>query len=246
MNGAQQTTASWHDFIRRFHSDLRIVAFDFPGVGRSRIDEGDPHLTFAEQVGIVEAVAAATHGGSVALFGASWGGLVAAAAAASGNVPVERLLLASFGVRPIDSIVRMIERGHEMFERGERAAVGQLMVEGFGAGLPEPFQRRIVEQFAALDETSVSALRRHADFVQNLEHAAEHVDFRAIEAPTLIVNGELDTIIDNADLPTIATQIPDAHAVVLPGLGHFLHQEVGGECVFDVYGDFLCVHALAA
>lgn len=245
VNGAQQTTASWRDFAERADGTLRLVTFDFPGVGRSQIVSGDPYLSFEEQIAVVTHVIEQYGDDVVSLFGASWGGLIAAAAAARLGERVDRLLLGSFGVRPNAALVDLVEASRGMFAEGRSEEVGRMMTEVFGAGLPEEFKQRIALQFRVMDDVAIKALLRHADFVTGIVDAGREIDFGAITAETLIVNGERDTIIDLSDLDAIVEVVPDCRAIVVPGAGHFLHQEVGHEHVCDLYLDFLTAPAKA-
>lgn len=249
VNGAQQTTASWRGFAEhaavRAPGRLRLVTFDFPGVGRSEIVSGEPHLSFEEQISVVTHVIEEYGDDVVSVFGASWGGLIAAAAAARLGDRVDRLLLGSFGIRPNAALVDVVAAGHRLFGEGRHEDVGRMMTEVFGGRLPEEFKERIAGQFREMDDTAVAALLRHADFVTGIGDASREVDLAAITAETLIVNGECDTIIDLGDLDEIVSSIPDCRSVVVPDAGHFLHQEVGHEDVCDLYLDFLTAPAKA-
>jgi hypothetical protein len=67
----------------------------------------------------------------------------------------------------------------------------------------------------------------------------EHVDLERITVPTLIINGELDEILDTSDLAEITCAMPCAQAMLVPGAGHFLHQEEGRAHLHALYRPFL-------
>ena len=94
VNGAQQTMAVWRSFITYFSDDFSVVTFDFPGQGRAQIVKGGAGVSFEEQLEILRQVILEASGGtSVYLFGASWGGIIAAGVAAIYPALVKKLVL---------------------------------------------------------------------------------------------------------------------------------------------------------
>ena len=82
VNAAQQTMGAWGPLARRFsRAGYRVVLFDFPNQGRASTAPGA--LRLIEQADLLHLVVKEVSPGQpVALCGASWGALVAAAAAA--------------------------------------------------------------------------------------------------------------------------------------------------------------------
>jgi pimeloyl-ACP methyl ester carboxylesterase len=68
---------------------------------------------------------------------------------------------------------------------------------------------------------------------------ARGVDVRQIKCQTIIVHGEIDTIVDAADAMSLAAQIPNAVFKSIPGVGHFLHLE--SEAVLEIYERILAM-----
>lgn len=239
INGAQQTMGSWSSFIQHLGKDLKIITFDFPGVGRSEIVSGPPQVTFEEQLQVIhEVIQTLESSRKVGLMGASWGGIIAAAAAARFPGHVDRLLLASFGLRPNEMILKLINEGLELIEMGRGEEVGPLFIKGFGQNLPDSFKQKITAQFQGMNERSLKALHHHAAFVRGISDARQHIQLDQIVAPTLIMNGEEDVILDPGDLAEVERAIPVSRGIRVPRTGHFLHQESGRGFLLDVYRDF--------
>lgn len=226
INGAQQTMAAWASFVRYFSPYFSIVVFDFPGQGRSRTMVGHPSMTLDEQVELLHQIASEVGGGqSVCVFSASWGGIVAAAYAARYPRNVERLLLASFGLRVNSKLADLIDLGIRLIERGNKQEIGVQIVENFGRMLPGEFKQKVLSQFESMGPDKLESFYRHLVFCREISDLREAIPFEAIRAQTTIMNGEDDPIIDPQDALLAAERIPDCQAVVVPRAGHFMHFE---------------------
>ena len=115
INGIQQSMAMWHSFVRRFEPSYRIVLFDNPHQGTSRIVSGSSTVTLDEQVEILDAVVKATSGATrPTICSASWGGVVALAYAARHPDRLRSLILASMGMRANQAMIELITKGLAM------------------------------------------------------------------------------------------------------------------------------------
>lgn len=237
VNGVQQSMAMWQSFIARFSRKYRIVLFDFPNQGKAKITSGSDQISLNEQIEILHAVLDKT-GTRVdaTLCAASWGGVVAAAFAASYPARITRMVLASLGTKPSRKLVETIEQGVTVGVKN-RKKMAEVLLKSFGEDLPPSIKQKIVSQFRTMTEERVRAFYEHGLFVISSKSLSEVVDLKSIKAKTILLNGEKDAIIDLDDVKLLASQIPDCEMIIVKGVGHFLHLEDAG--VLDIYETIL-------
>ena len=237
VNGIQQSMAMWQTFLSRFSGDYRITAFDFPHQGRAKIISGSDKVTFEEQVEILTAVIEkAGIKNDATLCAASWGGVIAAAFASKYPKRVRRLVLASLGTRPNQSMVDIIKQGSAL-EINDRDKMAEVIISSFGKDLPPRIKDAITRQFRSMTEDNIRAFYEHGLFVISSKRLSEMVNLKDIKAQTILLNGERDTIIDLEDVKFLATQIPNCELRIIKDTGHFLHME--REEVLDIYAEIL-------
>ena len=87
------------------------MLFDFPGQGRAQIISGSAVVSLDEQVEVLHQVLAAQNVPEKSIVaGASWGGVVVAAFASRFPQLVDKIILASFGIRVNEKLVQAIQR----------------------------------------------------------------------------------------------------------------------------------------
>lgn len=237
INGVQQSMAMWQSFIARFAHDYRIVFFDFPNQGKSKILFGPSQVTLDEQVEILSAVMEKTGVSQEGtICAASWGGVIAVAFAAKYPGRIKRLILASLGTKPNKKMVETIKRGSGL-DLDDREKMAQTLIESFGGALPERFKQNIVSQFRAMKKENIQAFYEHGLFVISSKQLSDIVDLKAIKAKTILLTGEKDAIIDLDDVKFLASQIPQCELRIIKDVGHFLHME--REDVLDIYETIL-------
>ncbi|MGD9765775.1 MAG: alpha/beta fold hydrolase [Candidatus Binatia bacterium] len=238
VSGVQQTMAVWRSLIAYFRGQYSIVIFDLPGVGRSRVLSGALEASIDEQVGILNRIIELTRRpGPLTLVGCSWGTMVVAAYAARYPSAVDKLVLASFGVRPSKRMLELIRDGQAFYERGENGKAAELIIDGFGQNISDTYKRQIIEQFKRMSPDQARTFYNHCEFVEGVQDIAEYVALDRITAPTLIINGANDEILDRADLETATTRIRNCQTRVVEDAGHFLHFERPE--ILDIYAEFL-------
>ncbi|MEE4279247.1 MAG: alpha/beta hydrolase [Halieaceae bacterium] len=238
VSGVLQTMAVWRAVAKRFSRHFSVIIFDMPGVGRSEILEGSAHVTVLEQLEVVDAlIARADPVGGLTLAGSSWGTAIAAGYASRKPEAVQQLILSSFGMKPNAVMADIIVRAEELYATGNYAAGADLIVEMFGQQIGPFYKRQIEEQFASLSDTSAEAFYLHCRNILKLGHLQDSIDLRRITAPTLIVNGADDRIVDLEDMWQARDLIPDCECILVEGVGHFLHFERPD--VLDDYEDFM-------
>jgi pimeloyl-ACP methyl ester carboxylesterase len=238
VNGAQQTMAAWRPVVKYFSRDYRLLLFDFPGQGRAQIISGSALVTLDEQVEVLHQVLSAQNAPEKSIVaGASWGGVVVAAFASRFPRLVDKIILASFGIRVNEKLLQVIREGLQLngTATGEQAA--GVIIKYFGQHLNEAFKKKMFDQFKNIKKEHLENFHAHGQVLETAKHINEVVDLHSIKAQTLIINGEMDTVMDGDDIALAAAQIANCVVKIVPGVGHFLHNE--SDDVLSIYRDFL-------
>jgi pimeloyl-ACP methyl ester carboxylesterase len=93
------------------------------------------------------------------------------------------------------------------------------------------------DQFKNINKEHMANFHAHGQLLEATTHINEVVDLRSIKAQTLIINGEMDKVMDLEDVNIAAAQISNCVVKIVPGVGHFLHNE--SDDVLSIYRDFL-------
>lgn len=237
LNGIQQSMAMWQGFVNRFVSEYRIILFNFPGQGNGRALSGSARASLEEEVDILHRVmetACVNH--EVSFCTASWGGIIALAFAAQHPYAVRRLLLGSIGTKPNRKLTEIIQAGLSLGTDNRRQFAEQI-IQGFGKNLPEAIKRKIGVQFQTMSEEHLQSFCEHGVHVLSAQTLSDHIDFKNIQAETVLIRGENDVIVDPDDVIFLSSQIPNCELKVIANVGHFLHLE--NEAVLDSYHDLL-------
>ena len=207
---------SFGAFTARLAERFTVIRYDKPGCGLSDTDGAD--LSFDGQVGAAVAVADAVRADRFSLFGASQGGQVAAAIAA--RRPERVTSLAVYGTcangadqapaEVRDSIVALVRANW---------GLGSKMLAGIFMPRPTP------EEVAAL--TRLQQAAASAEIAGQLLGAYYATDVRgllpAVRARTAVLHREADPATRFALGREVATLIPGAALVPLPGTSHLFY-----------------------
>ncbi|KGE04362.1 hypothetical protein HRUBRA_01048 [Pseudohaliea rubra DSM 19751] len=241
VSGVLQTMAVWRSITRRFAPHFRVIVFDMPGVGRSRILSGDAHVTVEEQLEVVDALLKnAAPYGELTLAGSSWGTAIAAGYAAREPDAVQQLVLSSFGMKPNAVMEHIVAHAQQLYETRDYAAGADLIIDMFGQQIGPSYKRQITAQFANLSDDSADVFYQHCRNILTLGQLQDTVDLSRIRARTLIVNGAEDRIIDLDDMWIAERMIPRCECLLVDGVGHFLHFERPE--LLDDYETFMLGH----
>ncbi|MFN3525339.1 MAG: alpha/beta fold hydrolase [Paracoccus sp. (in: a-proteobacteria)] len=198
--------------------DLR--AFDMPGHGRSGpwmpgADDPDYHTA-------VTRIAAAMIDRPLDLIGHSFGATVALRIAVAAPEAVRSLTLIEpvlFAAAPsarqdaLDShLAQLLEEGQT--EEATRAFLSIWSVDG-GANLPPAAFAQMCGQIGLVAQTA-DALRRDTGRI------LREGGLEAIEAPVLLISGEVSPPVIPAIADALAARLPDVGRAVVPGAGHML------------------------
>lgn len=206
---------------RRF----RLVVYDHRGTGAS--SEARRPCTVGTLTGDAVAVLDAADIGSAHVLGVSLGGMVAQELAIGHPGRVRRLVLASTTPG---------------WPHGYPFPASNALMVWERVGLPPALARRRRVEHALSDAT----LRERPELVGRIvAHQEAHPPRAAgarlltaagagygnrgrdalVAAPTLVVHGEADGVVDPRNSEVLAGRIPDARLVVMPGRGHLPHWE---------------------
>ncbi len=232
LNGVQQSMAMWHSFIRRFASRYRIILFNFPGQGKGRVLYGSTKASLEEELEIMHEVIKATDINDITFCTASWGGVVAMIYAERYPHMVKRLILGSLTTKANKHMLKTIQSG-TLIDTNDRGKIADNLINSMGQKLPEVIKRRIIRQFATMSAEQLRAFFEHGLFIIGERNLKDVVNFNEIQAETILLNGENDTIIDLDDVKYLASQLPDCRMEIVQDVGHFLHLE--SDDVLDFY-----------
>ncbi len=238
VHGLGYDRRGWGPLPRLLAEDFRVVLLDNRGVGESDVPEG-PYAV-AQMAADVVAVLDAAAIERAHVFGVSLGGYIAQELAVTHPGRVRRLVLASTAPGGTRSHP-MPEAGLEAFRRFpelEREAGLRLMVE---TSLGEHGVR---ERPELTDEIYRYRLERAPTFAgwQAQAYAGATFDCSdraaTIAAPTLVIHGGADTVVDPRNGELLAELIPGARLELVPDRGHLLVWEEG-EALAPVVREFL-------
>ena len=208
---------SFATFMARLAERYTVIRYDKPGCGLSDRDGID--LSFDGQVAAALAVADAARAGRFSLFGASQAGQLAAAIAARCPERVDALVL--YGT---------CANGADLAPAEVRDSIVALMRANWGLGskvltgifIPDP-SAEDVDAFTRLQRASATAATG-----SRLLEVYYDTDIRAllptIQARTAVLHREADSATPFELGREVATLIPGATLIPLPGAGHLFYQ----------------------
>lgn len=244
LHGFPQTGDCWRRVAELLSETHRVIVPDLPGFGRSSIPPGYDAGTVANVLAdLLDAVGAK----SATVVGHDWGGSLAFALALAHPERVANLIVANAPFRKLD-----LRRGVHFLTfnlpvlpelafrfAGDRLVTfilraGSARKEAFGDDAIRPYVHAYRDP-----ETVRSALAYYRTvtrkvIARRLRRTTTPPTPRRIEAPTLIVWGMRDPALPPAILESIVNDIPQARAVRLNGVGHFVPEEAPKEFAREI------------
>lgn len=209
--------------VPEFSRDHRVVIVDYRGTGKS----GKPSAKYSTKMFADDAAAVLDHLGlnAAVVCGHSMGGRVAQLLALDHPEKVSKLILASSGAAhpgekgiPLRIAKEMVEQGYEAYVRDHTIVVG--WTESYARAHMNLIEKYLKVRMANL--CPVEFYFRHV--LARQEHDTSD-RLKNINAPTLVLVGDDDHFVVSdmshrrgADI--LASGIPDAKLVVLPGERH--------------------------
>ncbi|MDC0671999.1 alpha/beta fold hydrolase [Nannocystis radixulma] len=225
LRGLTRTIRHWGPLLDDLGTTFKTIALDNRGVGRS----DKPYGIYSTRTMADDAAAVLAHAGidRAAVFGISLGGAIAQEFALRHPERVTRLVLGCTRASGKD---------------GPPAKLSTVLTLLSGLWLPEA---RALERTTPL-VLSPEFLREHPEIVGEWQELAERFPtrrraligqlgavlrhdtrdrLRTIAAPTLVISGDADRLIDVACSHALARAIPGARLELLPGAGHDIPAE---------------------
>ena len=224
-------------FLRELSSFCRLIRFDKRGTGMSDPAGGAP--TLETRMDDVRAVMDAVGSKRAAFYGLSEGAAMIILFAATYPERTAALIVRSAFPRRMwapdypwgrteEEYEREVERDLRVFGPREQARESVQALGSFDDEEVEGFLEML--RFGASPGT-LAALHR-----MNKEIDIRHV-LPAVRVPTLVLHGELDTVVPLDAARYVASRIPAARLVVLPGIGHLAFR--GGDEITDEIRRFI-------
>lgn len=203
----------WDEVIARLSADLRCIAYDLRGHGRSTVTEGPYSMTLlaADLLGLMDAL----HVTSATICGVSIGGLIAQQAALDGPHRVDGLVLCDTGVK-IGTSTGWQDRIRLVEEQGLAGASGTITARWYHP------------DFCGKQPALCEALRDDLAAMSPVGYiAACHAlrgdlprDVGRIRVPTVVICGADDVSVPPDVARELASLIPGARLEIIPGAGH--------------------------
>ena len=218
IQGLGYTADMWHRILPALAAQRRVVVFDNRGVGRSSVPE--PPWTVEQMADDAIAVLDAAGGVRAHVFGVSMGGLIAQEVALRHPDRVASLVLGCTHPGGREAARMDPEAAAMLMDREPKSAR-----EAIEASLPFVYaadtSRRAIEEDVEVRLRyplraraywgQLDAMRRHRGTFARLGE---------IRAPTLVLHGDADRLVQPANATVIADAIPGAELQWLPGASH--------------------------
>jgi pimeloyl-ACP methyl ester carboxylesterase len=208
----------WGPIVAPLARSFRLITFDNRGVGESEVPHGPytARVLAEDALGVLDGLGIE----QAHVCGASLGGMVAQELAAGWPERVDRLVLCC--TSPGKGAFPMPKETVRLFAEAPRMT-------------PEVALRRFVENSLVARGDLVETIyrRRLADPPDPVGWAGQAaagtgfggVDLEAITAPTLVLHGTEDNVLDARNAHVLADRIADARVELLPGTGHLFWWE---------------------
>jgi pimeloyl-ACP methyl ester carboxylesterase len=233
IHGFTLDTRMWDDQFRPFAEHHCVVRYDVRGFGTSAVPAGAPYTNADDLAALLDYLNIP----SAAIIGLSMGGGIAIDFALTYPAMTRALIT-------VDSTLG----GHHWSDEWN-ARFGQIGQTARAVGMDAAKAEWLADPlFAPANERAAVAAhlqRMVADYSgwhwenRSLEHRYDppaSARIGAIAAPTLVVIGERDLPDFHVIADRISTQAPNAHKIVIPGVGHMANMEAPERFTSEVLG----------
>lgn len=224
---------------RLLAEDFHVILWDNRGVGDSDVPAGPYSVTqlAADAIAVLDAAGA----DSAHVFGVSLGGFVAQELALSYPERIRKLVLVSTAAGSVPPSLPMPVRGQEAFmqfqtmerEEGLRLIVANSLGDHGVNERPELFEEIYAYRLERAPTLEAWQAQAYAGATFD---AYERIP--QIVAPTLVLQGGADTVIDPGNAQILAERIPGARLELVPDRGHLMMWEEG-ELLAPIVKEFL-------
>jgi pimeloyl-ACP methyl ester carboxylesterase len=246
LHGSNASLQTWEPLVKRLGADYRIVTLDLPGHG---LTGGTPDKDYGASgmMAAVDVVAAKLELGRITLGGNSMGGWVAWRYALDHPEHVDALLLLDAAGMPLRAGEKRPPSniGFRILQyRSGRWLATQITPRS----LVEESLRGSVEKQGIVDEAMIDRYWELLRFPGNREATSLRATLDrepamadrigAIKAPTLILFGKRDRLINPTAAQSFHERMPGSEVVLLDGIGHLPMEEAPDETAGAI-ADFL-------
>jgi 3-oxoadipate enol-lactonase len=221
LHGIGSASAAFQPQVDELAGELRLLAWDAPGYGKSEDPEEPLDLDgFADAAARV--VADRTDG-PVHVLGVSWGGVVALRLAQRHPELVRSLVLADSSRgsgRTPEQAAAMRSRAQELRLRGAAEFAATRGPRLVSSGAPDALVEGVVRNMA--ESIRLPGYGYAADSMASTDLTPE---LATIRTPTLVLCGSEDTVTGVDESQALAGGIEDAVFVTVRGAGHLANQE---------------------
>ena len=225
IGGMTQTLSSWGGQLRAFAADRDVLVYEARGQGLTELslDDVSPPAHVRDFVNLLDSLGIE---GPVDLCGFSFGGRLALAIAAAHPERIRRLVIT--GVSAGRGVVgRLIIRSwREALRTGDLEALAWVSLTDILGPTYLERSRALIEPMikATVKRNSYGGIRALFDAAVDDGEDSPYAPLTLapqIQAPTLLIAGELDRVAPAADLGELAAAISGgAEVAVIPGVGH--------------------------
>ncbi len=234
IHGFAASLHTWLPLSERLSSDYRVISIDLPGHGLTRgFDEAT--VSISGFVDYIEDVTGALGVEEFALVGSSMGGAASWNYALANGDQLEGLvLIGASGWPRLDAdetdrplIFRLISNplARNVIKDLDMSSLVQSGLER-SFGDPSLATEEMAARYAALSRAPghrAALLALTAPDSGRREASAELM--AGIDAPTLIIHGDVDAVVPVSGGERFAESIPDARLEIYEGIGHLPHEE---------------------
>jgi 3-oxoadipate enol-lactonase len=213
--------AVWKHLIGPLAREFRVVVYDLRGSGKSALVPGP--ATIREHVGDLQALVERRGLDGVLLMGHSLGGSIVLGYAAA---QPERVVSAVSVAGPAefgDETRAALRARADTVEAGTMAAIARTVAtNGMAPAFREAHPEALEGYVELLEGNDVAGYAAQCRGLAELDLGD---DLQRIEAPVLLVGGELDGVAPPAAMQGIAARIPRCELRLLEGCGHIIPWE---------------------
>ena len=245
VHGFSASLHTWEPWVEQLGAEYRIISLDLPGHGLTRnpAPEKMNISYFAEAVGeVASKLGVQDH----VIVGSSMGGATAWQSALSRGEMIDGLVLVAASGWQEQQIV------------GERPLIFRLLANKYARGLIKDFDLRLLirnglkDSFVDQSLVTEDMVERYASLSRAPGHRsgilalmggeermpASATTLSAITVPTLVLQGDADTVVAPNGAPKFRDAIKGSELIIYEDVGHLPHEEVAARSAGDLR-DFL-------
>ncbi|MBS0614555.1 MAG: alpha/beta hydrolase, partial [Proteobacteria bacterium] len=240
LHGYGDSFTSWEGWVAALKDRFRLISLDFPGHGLTRAPVGY-YLDGDQLADLVDMAAARLQLSSFAVAGNSMGGGVAWRFAVRHPQHLKALILVDAAAFPPESPPKEVPLAFRILQyrwgRKLLASIDNtpLIDQGLKADV---YDKSLITPGLVARWAEFQRAPGHRDILMAInpgkQLAATTEVLARIQAPTLVMHGEADVLIEPASSRRVAAAIPNARLLLYPQVGHLPQIEIPQRSAADV------------